>query len=341
MRDPYAFCRLAYATRQQRTMPVTDLIGDIGGTNARFALVDNNSVYEIETLKGSDHATFEDAIQAYLKLVGNPRIRTAAFAFAGPITGDRTQLTNRPQWNFMTEDLRRAIGFERLTVVNDFYANALALPALDSEDLFQVGGGEALSFHNKLVLGPGSGLGVAIVAWDGTNWLPLPGEGGHGRLTMGDNPRQDAIFLRLRERFGFVTIEHVLCGAGLTRLYDAIQQVDGITGPVPEQHLITTTLLAGGDRIAVETVSTFLAILGGIAGNLALVAMAKGGVYIAGGIVPAMTEYAAASQMRECFLGDSKMRFLLEPIPTYIITNEHPAFVGLRRLLPQKLPPAG
>ncbi len=319
---------------------MTDLIGDIGGTNARFALVDNNSVYEIENLKGSDHATFEDAIQSYLKLVGNPRIRTAAFAFAGPITGDRAQLTNRPQWNFSTEELRRAVGFERLTIVNDFYANALALPALDSEDLFQIGEGEALPFHNKLVLGPGSGLGVAIVAWDGSNWLPLPGEGGHAKLIMGDNPRQDAIFLKLRERFGFVSIEHVLCGAGLTRLYDAIQQIDGVSGPVPEQHLITTTLLTGGDRIAIETVSLFLSILGSVAGNLALTAMAKGGVYIAGGIVPMLTKYAATSDLRASFLGGSKMRYLLEPMPTYIITNEHPAFVGLQRLLPQKLAPA-
>jgi glucokinase len=319
---------------------VTDLIGDIGGTNARFALVDNNSVYEVENLKGSDHATFEDAIQAYLKLVGDPRIRTAAFAFAGPITGDRAQLTNRPQWNFSTEELRRAVGFERLTIVNDFYANALALPALDSEDLFQVGEGEALPFHNKLVLGPGSGLGVAIVAWDGTNWLPLPGEGGHAKLTMGDNPRQDAIFVYLRERYGYVTIEHVLSGSGLTRLYDAIQHVDGLTADVPEQHLITTTLLTGGDRIANETVSLFLSILGSAAGNLALSTMAKGGVYIAGGIVPNLTAFAAQSSLRECFLGGSKMRYLLEPIPTYIITNEHPAFVGLRRLLPQKLAPA-
>ena len=214
------------------------------------------------------------------------------------------------------------------------------MPALDSEDLFQIGAGEALPLQNKLVLGPGSGLGVAIVAWDGTNWLPLPGEGGHARLSMGENARQDAIFLKLRDRLGYVSIEHVLSGSGLARIYDAIQQVDGHNAEVPEQHLITTTLLASGDKIAEETISLFLSILGTTAGGLALTAMAKGGVYIAGGIVPAMTDYAAKSQLRECFLGGSKMRFLLEPIPTYIIINEHPAFVGLKRLLPQKLAPA-
>ena len=316
---------------------VTDLIGDIGGTNARFALVDNGAVYETENLRDADFDTFEDAIQSYLKMVGSPRINTAAFAFAGPITGDHAQLTNRPQWSFSTEALRKAIGFERLTIVNDFYANALSLPALQSSDLFQVGGGKAAPFHNKLVLGPGSGLGVAIVAWDGTNWLPLPGEGGHAQLPMGDNPREDAIFARIRDRFGFVSIEHVLSGSGLKNLYTAIHEVDGLNSDIPEQHTISGAAVAGTDAVAEEAVQLFLSILGGVAGNLALTCMAKGGVYIAGGIVPTMTKYAANSRLRDCFVGESKMKHLLEPIPSYIIINEHPAFVGLLRLLPQRL----
>jgi glucokinase len=319
-----------------RESVVTDLIGDIGGTNARFALVDNGSVYEIENLRGSDHATFQDAIQAYLTMVGLPRVRTAAFAFAGPITGDQAKLTNRPQWNFSTEELRKSLGFERLTVVNDFYANALALPALESNDLFQVGTGEPQPLHNKMVLGPGSGLGVAIVAWDGASWLPLPGEGGHARVPMGQTPREDALLARMRDRFGYVSIEHLLSGGGLTNLYDAILKVDGRADPIPEQHAITASALSGSDPVAVEVVDLFLSFLGSVAGNLALTAMAKGGVYIAGGIVPAMPEFAARSHLRACFEGASKMKYLLEPIPTYIITNEHPAFVGLQSLLPGK-----
>ncbi len=315
---------------------MTDLIGDIGGTNARFALVDNGAVYEVESLRDSDYATFQAAIEAYLKMVGGPRISNAAFAFAGPITGDRAQLTNRTEWSFSTEQLRRALGFERLTVVNDFYANALSLPALESDDLFQVGTGEPLPFHNKLVLGPGSGLGVAIVAWDGSNWLPLPGEGGHAKLPMGDNPREDAIYASIRKRFGYVSIEHVLSGSGLKNLYTAIAEVDGIEGEIPEQHAITDAAIAGTHPACVETLSLFLSILGVVAGNLAVTSMAKGGVYIAGGIVPAITQFADKSRLRVCFTGESKMKGLLEPIPTYIITNEHPAFVGLLRLLPQK-----
>ena len=227
------------------------------------------------------------------------------------------------------------MNFERLTIVNDFYANALSLPALESDDVFQIGGGEPLPFHNKLVLGPGSGLGVAIVAWDGSNWLPLPGEGGHAKLPMGDNPREDAIFTAIRKQLGgFVSIEHILSGSGLKNLYTGIAAVEGKTGDAPEQHAITDTALNGSDPIAAETLNLFLSILGGVAGNLALTTMAKGGVYIAGGIVPAITEFAAASPLRHHFIGQSKMRGLLEPIPTYIITNEHPAFVGLLRLLP-------
>ncbi len=313
---------------------MTDLIGDIGGTNARFALVDNGAVYEVESLRDADYETFQAAIEAYLKMVGGPRIGNAAFAFAGPITGDHAQLTNRPEWSFSTEAMRRSLGFERLTIVNDFYANALALPALGSDDVFQIGGADPLPFHNKLVLGPGSGLGVAIVAWDGTNWLPLPGEGGHAKLPMGDNAREDAIYTAIRNRLGFVSIEHILSGSGLKNLYTGIADVDGIGGPLPEQHAITDGALAGSDPVAVETLNLFLSILGGVAGNLALTSMAKGGVYIAGGIVPAITDFAAASPLRDHFIGQSKMKHLLEPIPTYIITNEHPAFLGLLRLLP-------
>ena len=314
---------------------MTDLIGDIGGTNARFGLVDNGAVYEVESLRDADYETFQAAIEAYLKMVGGPRISNAAFAFAGPITGDRAQLTNRPEWNFSTEAMRRSLGFERLTIVNDFYANALALPALETADVFQVGTGEPLPFHNKLVLGPGSGLGVAIVAWDGTSWLPLPGEGGHAKLPMGDNPREDAIFIAIRDRLGgFVSIEHILSGSGLKNLYTGIAAVDGKPGEAPEQHAITLAALDGSDPVAVETLNMFLSILGGVAGNLALTSMAKGGVYIAGGIVPTITDFAAASPLRDHFIGQSKMKGLLDPIPTYIITNEHPAFVGLLRLLP-------
>jgi glucokinase len=317
---------------------VTDLIGDIGGTNARFALVENGSVYESENLMGADYPSFQAAIEAYLKMLGNPRIRTAAFAFAGPVTGDQVKLTNRPDWAFSTESLRQACKFGRLFVVNDFYANALSLPALLPSDLLQIGSGQPLPNHTKVVLGPGSGLGVAIVAWDGADWLPLPGEGGHARLPMGANPREDALFIHLREKFGTVTIEHLLSGSGLAALYAALCQVDGNPQMVPEQHQITTAALQGSDAYAVETLSLFLSILGTAAGNLALTTMARGGVYIAGGIVPACVSLVDRSPFRESFLGASKMRPLLEPIPTYVITNEHPAFVGLVRLLSQQPP---
>ncbi len=317
---------------------MTDLIGDIGGTNARFALVENGSVYESENLMGADYPSFQAAIEAYLKMLGKPRIRTASFAFAGPVTGDQVKLTNRPDWAFSTEALRQAMKFDRLFVVNDFYANALSLPALLPSDLLQIGSGQPVPNRTKVVLGPGSGLGVAIVAWDGTDWLPLPGEGGHARLPMGANAREDAVFNHLRERFGTVTIEHVLSGSGLAALYEALCYVDGKTVIVPEQHHITTAALDGSDPIAAETVSLFLSILGTAAGNLALTTMATGGVYIAGGIVPACVSLVGKSPFRDSFLGASKMRPLLEPIPTYVITNEHPAFVGLVRLLAQQPP---
>ena len=317
---------------------MTDLIGDIGGTNARFALVENGSVYESENLLGADYPSFQAAIEAYLKMLGKPRIRTAAFAFAGPVTGDQVKLTNRPDWAFSTEALRQALRFDRLFVVNDFYANALSLPALLPSDLLQIGSGQPMPNHTKVVLGPGSGLGVAIVAWAGTDWLPLPGEGGHARLPMGATPREDAVFNHLRDRFGTVTIEHILSGSGLAALYEALCHVDGKTVTVPEQHLITHAALDGSDACAVETLHLFLSILGTAAGNLALTTMARGGVYIAGGIVPACVSLVDASPFRESFLGASKMRPLLEPIPTYVITNEHPAFVGLVSLLAEQPP---
>ena len=318
---------------------MTDLIGDIGGTNARFALVENGSVYESENLLGADYPSFQAAIEAYLQMLGKPRIRTAAFAFAGPVTGDQVKLTNRPDWAFSSEQLRQNLRFDRLHIVNDFYANALSLPALLPSDLRQIGNGQPVANRTKVVLGPGSGLGVAVVAWDGTDWLPLPGEGGHARLPMGANAREDALFLHLRNRFGHVTIEHVLAGAGLAALYEAICHVDGQPEKiVPEQHDITRAAMADSDPVAVETVQLFLSILGTAAGNLALTTMATGGVYIAGGIVPACVKLVENSTFRESFLGVSKMRPLLEPIPTYVIINEHPAFVGLVRLLAEQPP---
>jgi glucokinase len=313
---------------------MTDLIGDIGGTNARFALVEAGEITASGALLDKDYSSFQAAIETFLAANGTPKIRAAAFAFAGPITGDTVKLTNLPTWNFSQTQLRQALGFERLSVVNDFYANALSLSALKPEHLYKVGGGTGALDKARIVIGPGSGLGIAIVAHDCGRWIPLPGEGGHATLSLGRTAREDAIYTMIRDRYqGVVSIERILSGPGLVNLYQAICEVDGIQSLLPDQRAITTLAIAGSDPVALETLTLFFSLLGAVAGNLALTAMARGGIYIAGGIVPALLPQIEASPFRACFAEKGRMQPLLEDIPTFVITHPHPAFVGLTQLL--------
>jgi glucokinase len=322
-------------------LTTVSLIADVGATNARFALLGTTGDIErVRVLACADYPSIGDAIEAYLAqepaltLSGTQRPRAVALAIAGPITGDRVALTNHP-WSFAIGELRHRLDVDRVLAVNDFTAVAASIPHLKASDSSAVGGGSAAAAVPIGVIGPGSGLGAGGLIPMGERWLALSGEGGH--ITMAPATARESIVLdHMRQRFDHVSAERLLSGPGLVNLYNTLAQIDGVPAASYSPAQITDTHIGERDPHCREAVEMFCAMLGTIAGNLALTLGARGGVYIAGGIVPKLGSRFAASLFRRRFEDKGRMRPFLAAIPTYAITHPFPAFFGLAALLSER-----
>jgi glucokinase len=312
------------------------LIADIGATNARFAVLSpGGGLQRPRVLACDDYPTIHGAIAAYLEdelpLTDVRKVETAALAIAGPVTGDQVALTNHP-WSFSSDELRGHLGIDRLHVLNDFAAVANAMPHLEADERMQVGGSEALPDAPVGVLGPGSGLGVCGLVRTPSGWLPLPGEGGHATMAP-TNSRESAVLDRMRARHDHVSAERVLSGPGLVDLYTTLAEVDRVPAASYTAPQITSPGLCKSDARCGEAVDMFCAMLGTVAGNLALTLGARGGIYVAGGIVPKLGARFVTSPFRERFEAKGRLRPYLARIPTYVVTHPFPAFLGLAALL--------
>ncbi len=221
------------------------LVADIGGTNARFALAGaDGQPYRERVLAASDYPDIVTAITAYLESVAEPRPTVAALAVAMPITSDWLTMTNNEPWSFSIEATRRALGLERLILLNDFTALALVLPRLEAAERHQVGGGLAVPEAPIGLIGPGTGLGVSGLVWSGRRWIPLQTEGGHVTFSP-TNEREWEVSRLLHQRFGHVSTERVLSGPGLVNVYQTLAELDGRTALDLEPAVITARALAG------------------------------------------------------------------------------------------------
>ncbi len=309
------------------------LVADIGGSNARFGWLAPGSalIEQVQTLPVAQHACLADAAATYLDslrqtLAGRfSRPAGAALAVATAVTGDTVELTNS-SWSFSQADLRAALRLDSLRVLNDFEALALALPRLDRNQLRPHGQWPPPP-GTKAVIGPGTGLGVACATPTRQGWLALPGEGGHMSIAPGDD-FESALLAVVRGRYEHVSAERLLSGIGLPVLHAAVCQVLGVAEVAAlEAPLIVDQGLAG-EASCLRTLETFCALLGSFAGNVALTAGARGGVYIGGGIVPRLGEMFFLSRFRERFEAKGRLRPYLEAIPTALITDTLVALTG-------------
>lgn len=310
------------------------LIADIGGTNARFALVDEEGgVGAPMAVRCAEYAGPAEAARAVLSAHGiTEQPVRGAFCVACPVTGDVVNLTNSA-WHFSIEQVRNSLGLERLQVINDFTAVALSVRHVGPEHLLKVGGGAVVDGAPIAVLGPGTGLGVSALVPDSSGqWVALATEGGHVTLAATD-AREDAVLERLRRRFGHVSAERVLAGAGLVNLYEALADVHGVSAVYTAPDAVSQRALDGSDPLCRETLELFFAMLGTVAGNLALTLGARGGVYLAGGILPRMRDAFAQSAFRRRFEDKGRFRDYLAPIPAWLVVHPQPAFAGLAGLV--------
>jgi len=312
------------------------LVGDVGGTNARFAWVDapGAALTDVTTLPCANHPSLQAAMQHYLGGLRRPAPRWCAIGIANPVVGDQVRMTNH-HWSFSIEQVRQMLGLDRFLVINDFTALALSLPALEATELRRIGPGESVPGAPLGLLGPGTGLGVSglLPAHDGVRATPINGEGGHVTLPPTDE-REEAIVRQLRRRFGHPSAERALSGPGLVNLYEALCEIDGVPTRTLDAAGVTAGATDGGDGQCRAAVDVFFSFLGTIAGNLALSLGARGGMYIGGGIVPRLGDAIDRSTFRERFEAKGRFRAYLQAIPTYVVqARVSPALVGAARAL--------
>ena len=323
------------AVRQFAAYP--RLLGDIGGTNARFGwqALANGPIERVQVLPCAEHSSLLEAAQTYLRDQAMSAPHCAAFGIANPVTGDQVAMTNH-HWKFSVTALREGLGVSRFLLLNDFTALALSLTQLPESSKVQVGGGNAAPNAAIGLIGPGTGLGVSGLFPVGyqNKWMPIAGEGGHVSLTA-STQHEFAAIQQLQKRYGHVSAERVISGAGLVDLYHALCDLkEGhgreITTPadvLERAHEVPTST-------ANEALAMFCGFLGSVAGDLALTLGARGGIYIGGGIVPRMGEHFASSPFRERFEAKGRFKKYLQDVPTWVIHSPFsPALQGASEAL--------
>lgn len=314
------------------------LVADLGGTNARFALVDCARLRReglaapldcLQTLEVREHRTLADALDHYLtRWADGRRPQLAVLAVASALRGDQVRFTNN-DWSFSISELQARLGLRSLQVINDFAAIAWAVPELRSADVRSIGSvglGEGEADAPKVVLGPGTGLGLAAVHQCGERVHVIETEGGH----VGFAPQTDAeieILRLLRPRFGRVSCERLLCGDGLVNLYQACRHMAGLPEEGVEPREVSARAQAG-EPLAETAVEHFCQLLGGFAGDAALLHGAWGGVFLAGGLLPHLLTDDRLPALRARFEDKGRFAGLLRRTPLLQITRPHVGKLG-------------
>ncbi|MFT5894209.1 MAG: glucokinase [bacterium] len=322
------------------------LVGDIGGTNARFALLDeHNEPIFTNTFRTDDFPSLKAAVQTYLSEQKVSHLSSAAIAVATPVVGDSVKLTNN-HWSFSIDSMRADLKINRLHVINDFTALALSVPHLPESELTKIGGGAVQKNHAKAIIGPGTGLGVSGLVPCDKHWVPLQGEGGHVSLGV-RTAREFAVYERLMNQFRHVSAERFLSGPGLVNIVSALRDIDGLESFDYSPADVTRWGMASYEAqqegeaydplsehaCCEEALQIFCQLLGSCAGNLVLTLGAEGGVYIGGGIVPRLGNFFIESDFRREFEAKGRMQAYLQKIPSFVIHSDYPALIGAAQLL--------
>lgn len=323
------------------------LAADIGGTRASFAIAEQSAsgtrLIAERQFASRDFADCHALIKAYLATPEAVAVRgsltAACFAVAGPVAHGAAKLTNLG-WQVSTDEIISDLGLSNVSLINDFYAAGLGVTTLEDEGLVTLQAAEAEPHGTAIIIGAGTGLGVGIINWDGAGYRVLPSEAGHADFAATDE-LQDRLLIYLRRNFGHASWERVISGPGLMRIFSFLQ--DSGFG-VPSKRLLEATKQPGADAteviaeyalakldpLAVRALNLFIAAYGSFAGNMALAALARGGVYIAGGIAPRIINRLQEGGFMRTFTSKSAFTPLLSGIPVRVVMD---AQVGLRGAL--------
>jgi glucokinase len=304
------------------------LVGDIGGTNARFALVPAGQINaeKVESLRCDQHQTLEGAIDDYLARAGVQSVERVCLAVASPIHGDRVEMTNST-WRFSISGIKARFGWSTFKVINDFSAMALGVLHVRDDKLVHICGGPGEPGRARLVIGPGTGLGVSALVPVQGGWVPLASQGGHVEFAPVDDIEM-AILRCLQRRFGRVSVERILCGPGLLNLYRCHAELAGEEVRFSHPQDLTAAALANADALARRTLLHFCEILGRVTGDAALMFGSLGGVYLCGGVLPRFTDFLTASQFQAAFENKGRMNDLMKATPVNLVIEPYTGLLG-------------
>lgn len=300
------------------------LIGDIGGTNARFALCDTDGrIHDERKLAVADHPGLIEAARAYLD---GRDVDDAVLAVATPVLGDAVAFTNSP-WRFSIAQARESLGLRHLSVINDFVAQATAIPGLGAADLREVKRGERKPGKPVVVIGPGTGLGVAFLFPEGEGWRVVPSEGGHASFAPQDE-LQAEVLRRLWTIHGHVSAERLVSGPGLLQLARILAEIRGEAVQLDHPRQVSEKAAAGASPVCAEAIRIFSSMLGGVAGNCALTLLAEGGVYIMGGLCRTLGPLLDVGAIAAGFAAKGRFSGYLEGIPIQQVLRPHTGLLG-------------
>ena len=316
---------------------------DVGGTTTKLALARFErgvpALIERKVYPSAQYAELELVIEAFLaeKTVAPyaKSISGACFAVAGPVEHGRASLTNLP-WRPEEREIAQRFGFPHVRVINDFAAAGHGIAYLAGDDLLTLQTGQLMDHEPRVVVGAGTGLGVAILDWDENGWEVHPSEAGHTDFAPID-ALQDQLLCDLRARFGRVSYERVISGPGLPRILDFLARAgqDVLTPALmaamremDPAKAITEFALHKADDVAVRALDLFVRAYGAFAGNMALATLAHGGVYVAGGIAPQMAAKLVDGTFMGAFAAKGRFQKLLHAIPVYVVMNSQVGLYG-------------
>ena len=316
------------------------LAGDVGGTKTNLALY----LREGSALRGKELRSFPSgrypALEAILAefLAGSPGVDSVCIGVAGPVVSGRSRVTNLP-WVVDGDSVKKAVGARRAYLINDLQATAFSVPFLSGESLAVLQGGEAEPRGTIAVIAAGTGLGAAFLVWGGAGYLPVASEAGHADFAPRDE-REMRLFRYLKGRHGRASVERALSGPGLHAVYRFLRESEKMAES-PEvvarlaaedpPRVIAQEGISGGSDACREALRVFSSLYGAQAGNFALQVMAMGGVYLGGGIAPAILPALSEGPFLESFLAKGRFREFLARVPVRVIRDDKAALLGAAR----------
>src|SRR5690606_34341620 len=304
------------------------VVGDIGGTHIRFAISRGvHDIHRVWVKRTADYPDLETPLREFLSQEGMPHIQAAVIGIANPVSSDHITMTNA-KWSFSMEATRKALGLDRLVLLNDFSVLALSLPHLPTEELQLIGTGKAVKGAAIGLLGPGTGLGVSgLIPAGEDKWIALAGEGGHTSFSPCDET-ETWLWQQARDVYGHVSTERFLSGAGLQFIHRCLTRQAGLKEESLSPPEISQRALERSCPHSKRTLDIFCAILGTAAANVALTLGARGGIFLGGGIIPKLGDYFSRSPFHARFHDKGRFGDYLAAIPVHVIRSPYPGLVG-------------